>query len=79
MERTELDLMFIMDITGSMASWIEAAKKELFYILDFVDQSFPNTKIRISFVGYRDYCDKNRFSILNFTEDREIARNFIAK
>jgi len=28
-KKTDLDLMFIMDCTGSMGSWIQASKKEL--------------------------------------------------
>lgn len=31
--KTDLDLAFIMDITGSMASWVEASKKELQQII----------------------------------------------
>jgi hypothetical protein len=35
-EKLSLDLMFILDCTGSMGSWIRAAKKELHNIIDFV-------------------------------------------
>lgn len=31
--RTELDLMFIVDCTGSMSSWIEAVKNEILAIV----------------------------------------------
>jgi hypothetical protein len=33
-DRKSLDLMFIMDCTGSMGPWIDAAKREIKSIID---------------------------------------------
>jgi len=35
-----LDLMFIMDCTGSMNPWIDAAKKEVKSIIDCIRNQF---------------------------------------
>jgi len=35
-----LDLMFIMDCTGSMSPWIDAAKKEVKSIIDCIRNQF---------------------------------------
>mgnify|MGYP002372681036 CR=1 FL=1 len=53
-----MDLMFIMDCTGSMGSWIKAAKQELYNILDYVMEEHEGARIFISVVVYRDFCDK---------------------
>jgi len=58
-KKETLDLMFIMDCTGSMQSWINATKNELFNIIDTIRTEYPFIDIRVSFVGYRDFCDKN--------------------
>ena len=52
-----LDMMFIIDCTGSMGSWIETCKKEIKAIIDCVRNQHFNIKIRVSIVAYRDHCD----------------------
>jgi hypothetical protein len=37
-----------------MGSWIDACKKELFSIIDYIKKEYPQTKIRVSVVGYKD-------------------------
>jgi hypothetical protein len=79
-KKSDLDLMFIMDCTSSMSSWISAAKNELKSIIEFVKNEHSNTKVRISFIGYRDHCDgKNRITKISFTEDVDLIKNFIAQ
>jgi hypothetical protein len=69
--KSTLDIMFIVDCTGSMKPWIDATKDELDKILTFIKDNNPYSKIRVSFVGYRDYCDKN----LTFKLSPEIDQN----
>ena len=40
MRKNSLDLMFIIDCTGSMASWIQACKNEIKSITQFVITQF---------------------------------------
>jgi hypothetical protein len=66
----ELDMMFIIDCTGSMGSWIEACKKEIKSIIDCVRNQHFNIQIKVSIVAYRDHCDGNLISeVLPFTND----------
>lgn len=71
--------MFIMDCTGSMQSWINATKNELFNIIDTIRTEYPFIDIRVSFVGYRDFCDKNLPQVLHqFTDDIEGVQKYIS-
>ena len=73
-----LDLGLIIDCTSSMYSWIDRAKETLKTIIDNVMASCDgNLKVRVSFVGYRDHCDKNRFAIKGFTEDIQAIKEYI--
>lgn len=36
-----------------------------------------NMKVRVSFVGYRDFCDKDQYAIIDFTEDIDKVKDFI--
>ena len=73
-----LDLGLIIDCTSSMFTWIDRAKETLKTIIDNVIESCDgNLKVRVSFVGYRDHCDRDRFSIKGFTEDIQGMKAFI--
>jgi hypothetical protein len=74
-----LDLALLLDCTSSMASWIERAKDTLKTIIDAVVGANEGLKVRVSFVGYRDFCDDVRFEVLDFTEDVQKVRDFISK
>ena len=50
----DLDLMFIMDCTGSMGSWIKACQDEIMKIVSMIKDE-NNCRVRISFVGYTDF------------------------
>ena len=76
----ELDLGLLCDVTGSMCSWIERAKKTLKEIIANVVKSCDGKlKVRASFVGYRDHCDTKRFDIIEFTDNIDQVRDFISK
>ena len=56
---TNLDIMFIMDLTGSMGIWLNEAKKNVKKIMEEIIDNNPGSKIRMSFIGYRDFIDPN--------------------
>jgi hypothetical protein len=64
-----LELMFIMDCTSSMSSWIKVCKKEIESIVTRITEANRGTKIRLSFIGYTDFDQKKNgmFDILGFT------------
>jgi hypothetical protein len=82
-DRKSLDIMFIMDCTGSMGHWIDAAKREIKSIIDCLKNQFFNLKIRVSFVGYRDHSvhggETYMYSIFKFSEDIESCLQFLSK
>lgn len=75
----QLDLCLLLDCTGSMASWIERSKNTLKEIIDTVKAGNPGLSVRVCFVGYRDIKDRERFSLMDFSEDLDAVKAFIAK
>ena len=75
----QLDLMFLVDCTGSMSPWINQVKKELSTIMTYITTNNPFADIKISFVGYRDIRDFTRFEIQDFTSDITSLEQFISK
>ncbi|KAL4464410.1 hypothetical protein ABPG72_010897 [Tetrahymena utriculariae] len=77
--KSELDLMFIVDCTGSMGSWIAAVKNEIFAIVKQIKQQFKTSCIRLCFCGYRDIQDaKIRFSIFPFSTNWRQFKKFVS-
>jgi len=65
-----VDLVFVMDCTGSMSGWISECVSKISSILDSAATTLgnllpPGGEINIAFVGYRDYCDGNNRSIVH--------------
>ena len=79
---TNLDIMFIMDLTGSMGIWLNEAKKNIKKIIEEIYDNNPGSKIRISFIGYRDFIDEKevrKYDNIEFTENLEEFNNFLSK
>lgn len=75
-----LELGLLLDCTSSMGSWIERSKSTLIEIMNNVKASCDGQlDIRVAFIGYRDHCDAERFTVKSFTENIEEMRDFIAK
>ena len=74
-----LELGLLCDCTGSMCSWIDRARKTLQEIINNVIATCDGLKVRVCFIGYRDHCDKKRFSIHSFTENIPEIKEFISK
>ena len=51
-----LDLVFIMDITGSMETYLDFAKKKILNIINKITTD-STVSVNLGFVGYRDYHD----------------------
>lgn len=79
---TNLDIMFIMDLTGSMSVWLEEAQNSIKNIIEEITDNNPGSKIRVSFIGYRDFLEINEtrnYENKEFTEDINEIYNFISK
>ncbi|KAJ2904952.1 hypothetical protein MKZ38_006817 [Zalerion maritima] len=72
------DLLFLMDTTGSMTAYIEAAKSQVKSIVDDIKLAFMNeADVRIAVVGYKDHGDKPNIQFLDFTTDVCRVRSFL--
>jgi hypothetical protein len=75
-----VDVAFLLDCTGSMRSYMTAAKNQITQFARDVKDIHPNVAIRIAFVGYRDHCDKeDRLAVLRFVTDVEEFVRFVEK
>ena len=73
-----LDLALICDCTGSMSSWMTRAKETIQSIIDNVLSSHSGLKVRIAFVGYRDFSDGPRqYAVHDFTTNIDEIRKYI--
>ena len=74
-----LDLAFIMDITGSMSSYLEFAKKQILSIINKI-MSDSNVNVKLGFIGYRDFNDNNVEYVIypELTKEVELVKNFIS-
>ena len=74
---TSIDIMFIMDLTGSMGGYLSETKRNIKKIVEEINEHNPGSKIRLGFVGYRDFDtieEKRNYEIIDFTENID---NFI--
>jgi len=46
-----------MDCTGSMSSYINMCRTQLFLIVEQVKKQFEKSTLKIGFVGFRDFGD----------------------
>lgn len=68
-----IDICFCMDCTGSMGSFIEAAKTKIREIIEEVKHIEQKAILRIGFVGYRDHCDGAlRLEVVDFVDSSNL-------
>ena len=77
-----VDLLLMMDCTGSMDEWIEEASQNLIKIIDSVEnKTSEECKIRCGYIGYRDFGDfgqtEEHFDIIKFTENIQEVKDMI--
>jgi hypothetical protein len=67
-----LDVVFLLDCTGSMKSYIEATKNDILEFVHSILSLHPNISLRLAFIGYRDHCDKEeRLAVMRFSPSVE--------
>ncbi|MDD6265793.1 MAG: protease inhibitor I42 family protein [Clostridia bacterium] len=72
-----LDLMFVIDTTGSMGDELQYLKAELDDVIDRVKSDNTGISIRIGFTLYRDEGDEYVVRDYPFNSDIEDARKFL--
>ena len=79
-KNSNVDVAFMMDATGSMASYIRTVKDGINNITNRIHREFEGAIVRVAFVAYRDYEDgANHFEILDFTEDITLFTEFVGR
>ncbi|GMH42204.1 hypothetical protein BSKO_10123 [Bryopsis sp. KO-2023] len=78
-----VDVCFVLDSTGSMGPWIEAAKSQIKVItggiIPKINQEHPGIRVELRFamVAYKDHGDADRIQVLQFTRNVEELRGFL--
>ena len=62
-----LDLVFIMDITGSMDKFLKFTKEKIIEIINKITED-STVKVRLGFIGYRDDLDNKSYEYFKFPE-----------
>jgi hypothetical protein len=75
----QIDLCFVLDCTGSMSTYITAAKNCILRVVEYLKRTNPDIKLWIGFCGYRDFCDgDNRLQIFDFTDSYLKFQNYLS-
>ena len=73
-----VDVVFLLDCTGSMAGYINEAKNQIKKIAEDISEMYENN-VRVAFVGYRDHCDgPMRIETFQFSEDTDKFVSFLS-
>jgi len=67
-----MDLLFMLDCTGSMQPYINAAKTRIRTFVKTIGETYPDIPLRIAFIGYRDIRDSERIVTVPFQSDLNI-------
>ena len=60
-----LDLVFVLDCTGSMSDYLEEAVYSVYDIFHKLKLT-EDTNVRCCIIAYRDFDDEVRYSALNY-------------
>lgn len=74
-----VDLAFIIDCTGSMASYIDSVKSSITEIVRRIRRTNGNLNLRLAVVGYRDIRDEKRFEVLDFVDSVDVFQSFVGE
>jgi Mg-chelatase subunit ChlD len=64
-----LEMVFVLDTTGSMGGLIEGAKQRIWGIINEVMQTPAHPSVRVGLVAYRDHDDQYVTQVLPLTND----------
>lgn len=68
-ERPEIEVVFVLDTTGSMGGLIQAAKEKIWSIASTMASAQPAPLIRMGLVAYRDRGDQYVTRVVDLSED----------
>lgn len=71
----KIEVAIVMDVTGSMQQWIDAARDTVLEAFSTLQNENANSSFRLACVCYRDFGDIEPFVIVPFTEDISSVQN----
>lgn len=72
-KRDTLEMVFVLDTTGSMGGLIDGAKQRIWGIINEVMQKPSKPRVKVGLVAYRDVGDAYVTKVLPITEDLDKA------
>ena len=75
------DIVYMIDTTGSMRSWIEAVSEKCINITKELDSKFPKLNFKFGGIFYRDPidCKEDKHEVFDLTNDISEFKNKIKK
>ncbi len=74
----DLDLVFLLDTTGSMSGELRAAKERVRQIAKALEEANPDDTLRVGVVAYRDRTDDYITKVSALDADIEVSFRFLA-
>jgi len=68
-QNPKIDVVFVLDTTGSMSGLIQTAKEKIWSIATTMASAQPTPEIRIGLVAYRDRGDQYVTKVVDLSED----------
>lgn len=75
--RAHLDLVFLLDTTGSMSGEIREAKERVRELTEALRTARPNERVRVGVVAYKDKGDAYLTRVSPLSEDVEVSYSFL--
>lgn len=72
-----IEVIIVMDSTGSMQSWINSAKNTVLDAFSDIKKQYTESTIRLGLVCYRDIGDDERFVVSPLTENIEAIQQVL--
>jgi len=74
-----IEIMFVIDTTGSMGDEIDYLKAEIDYVMTSIKEDNPNTTVKLALLFYRDKGDEYITRYFDFTTNIETQKNNLSK
>jgi Mg-chelatase subunit ChlD len=68
-QHSRIEVVFVLDTTGSMSGLIQAAKEKIWSVASSLSSAESQPEIRVGLVGYRDRGDEYVTRVLDLSED----------
>ena len=79
LNKPKVDLVFVLDTTGSMSGLIQTAKDKIWSIATTMASAQPTPEIRIGLVAYRDRGDRYVTKLVDLSSDLDHRLNDLGR